>query len=207
MCLPALAPLGSLMGATGASAAAVGTMTAFSGLSMGLSAYGQYQQSRAAQKSAEYNAAVSELAAQDAERRGAEEAMRIGREGRELRGQQRADLAARGLSLESGSALSLLQDTDYLAASDQATARDNAAKEAHTLRQQGAGYQAQADSMSPGASAGMSLVSGLGQVASSWYSTGGGTTDTTSAWTGTAPQQPFGSDYSGAWKATRTYGR
>lgn len=101
------------------------------------SAYGAYQQSQQAKYQAEYesdvarnNARMAEYAAADAERRGGLEVEASNRRARELRGEQEARLASSGLDLSSGSALGLLQDTDYLMAQDAATIRTNARREA-----------------------------------------------------------------------------
>lgn len=184
MCIPALAVLGTAMGASAASAAAVGTMTAVSLASAGMSAYGMYQQSRAAKDMANYNAQIAdnnaktaEIQAQDALKRGDEDANAIRRNADMLKGSQRASMAAKGLDLAEGTAAELQDQTDFFSLVDQQTARGNAAKHAWGIRVQGGNYnseaamqRASARSINPGFSAATSLVGSAGQVADRWYS-------------------------------------
>lgn len=123
------------------------------------------------------NEQVAEWQAQDAIQRGAqaEQAQRL--KVAQLRGTQRAGFAARGVSLDEGSPLAILQDTEYMGQLDVNTIRDNTAKEAWALRNQGANYESDAAMLSARAAAEDptramfgSLLSSSGQVASSWYS-------------------------------------
>lgn len=169
MCIPAFAALGTMVGASATSAAAVGTMTAASIGSTVLSAYSGYQQAKVNQAVARNNAAVSEQQAQDAHRRGEQEAIDVARRGAALKSTQRATMAARGLDLGFGTAQDLQDQTDFFAQTDAGMARHNAAKEAWGRRVQGANYQAEADNIKPGLYATGSLLSGASQVASKWY--------------------------------------
>lgn len=144
-------------------------MLAVSAAGTAMAAYGTYQQAEAAKDSAEYNATVSEYAAQDAEARGRQEAMKARQQAAQLRGTQRATMAARGLDLGEGTPLSLLEQTDYFTEVDQATIRNNADKEAWAKRVQGTGFRNEADSINPGFSAMTTLLTGTGNVASQWY--------------------------------------
>lgn len=162
---------------------------------LGFSAFGAYQQSRAAREQANYSAAVaannarvSEWQAQDAIRRGDEEANRIAREARQLKGAQRVSLAAKGLDLNAGTAGELQDQTDFFSLADQGTARNNARREAWATRAQGSNFSAQAQaernkagSISPGFAAATSLIGGAGAVADKWY-TGGTTQPSGTEW-------------------------
>lgn len=132
-------------------------------------AFGSYQQAKSAQAVAANNAKLAEWQAQDAITRGqrSEQAQRM--KVAQLKGSQRASMAARGLDLGEGSALSILQDTDYMGEVDATTIRDNATREAWAYRNQAAQYKSQADSMSPFGSAFGTLLTGAGSVADSWY--------------------------------------
>ena len=150
MCVPALAAVPALFGAGATAAGTIGTIASAAGL--GLTAMGVYQQSKAAQASADYqaqiarnNARTQEMQAQDAQARGADEEARLRRIASQTKGAQRASLAARGLDLNEGSALKLQEDTDFFGAVDQTTARNNAAKEAWGYRAGAANSSANAE--------------------------------------------------------------
>lgn len=96
--------------------------TAVSG---GVAAYSQYQQGQAAaaegrtaRKLSEYNARVSEMQAQEAQNKALYEANLHRRRTRALIGAQRAGLAKAGLMLDTGSPLSILQETAANAETD-----------------------------------------------------------------------------------------
>jgi hypothetical protein len=95
----------------------------------------------------------------------------------QLRGTQRASLAARGIDLGQGSALDILSDTEVMGQIDANTIADNFAKEAWAYRNQASNaggdaalLRGRADGISPGAAAAGSLLTSAGSVASSWYS-------------------------------------
>lgn len=181
MCLPALAAVPSLFGMSAATAATVGTVASVAGL--GLSAMGAYQQSKAAQASADYqaqiarnNAVAQEQQAKDALSRGDDEVARLRRIAGQVKGSQRASMAARGLDLNEGSALKLQEDTDFFGAVDQTTARNNAKREAWGYTNGAANSSANAElynynarSQSPGLATATSLLTGAGAVADRWY--------------------------------------
>lgn len=183
MCFITAAMAGTAAAATSANVALATTV-----LSVGMGAYGQYQQSKGMEQQAKYqakvhenNAKVSEWKAQDAQQRGERDAQDIRRQGAALRGRQRSTMAARGLDLSVGSAAQIIDDTDFFTMADQQTARQNAAKEAWGHRAQGAGHQAQAGlsvaqarNQNPALAAGSSLLGGAGSVADRWYSYSGG---------------------------------
>lgn len=78
----------------------------------------------------DWNAKVSELQAQDAIARGAEEESRFRMSVRQMLGAQRAGIAAGGVDVGFGSALDVQEDTAYLGELDALTIRTNAAREA-----------------------------------------------------------------------------
>lgn len=102
-----------------------------------MSAVGQYQQGQVAKQVGRNNATMAEYAAQDAERRGEEEAQAIQRKASQLRGTQRSMMAARGLDLGVGTPAELIDQTDFFAEQDRATARSNARRDAWSSRAQG----------------------------------------------------------------------
>lgn len=147
------------------------------------SAQAAYNQSKATKAATEYQAAVdrnnaqrAEWQAQDAITRGqkAEQAQRL--KTAQLRSSQRAAFAARGVALDEGSPLAILQDTDYMGELDAQTLKDNAAREAWGHRTQASSYRSNADMLSaraaaesPTGAAFTSLLTNAGAVASSWY--------------------------------------
>lgn len=135
-----------------------------------MTAYSTEQTSRTNKAVAANNADLAEVAAKDSLRRGDKEADRIRREGDALKSKQRSIMAARGLDLGDGTAQDIQDQTDYFSLVDQATARDNAKKEAWGKRAYGAQYQAQADGINPTRDG---LLAG-GMVAAKWYSGYGG---------------------------------
>jgi len=145
-------------------------------------AYSAYQQSKATQQAYNYqaqvasnNAKTSELQAQDAIRRGDEEASALRQRIAATKSAQRVALASNGLDLSDGSALNVLSDTDVLGAQDVLTVKDNALKTAWGYRTQGANYQAdagllsaRASAESPWMAAGTSLLASAPTVADRW---------------------------------------
>lgn len=134
-----------------------------------LSAMGTFTDASAAKNAAKQNAAFSEYQAADAERRGQLELQKVQRNAAQVKGAQRADMAARGLDLTDGSPLDVLTDTDYYAALDANTTKENTAREVYGFRVQGANYAAQARAINPWLSAGASALASAGAVASKWY--------------------------------------
>lgn len=155
---------------------AMSAVSAFKGSQASKDAYGAQADTSAR------NAQVAEWQAQDAERRGSVAAMSQRMKTNQLKGTQRARLAANGVDLGQGSALEILADTDYFGEVDAGTIQDNAAREAWAIRQQAAGFTAEStllrnrsDSETPWLAAGTSLLTSAGKVAGSWYPGGAGT--------------------------------
>ena len=172
MCFTALAAaLPSVFGTTAATG-----MTAAQMISLGLSAagaatsaIGAYQQAKVAGEVAARNAKIADMQAEDALRRGENEAAALRRQVAATKSAQRVALAARGLDLTYGTAADLQDQTDFFGEVDVATVRTNARKEAWARRAQGATFQAEALSQRPWLSAGSTLLAGAGQVADKWY--------------------------------------
>lgn len=137
----------------------------------GISAYGMVQQGKTAQQIANNNAKMAEYAAQDAQKRGEEDAMAAQRRAAALKSSQRVALAANGLDLSYGTAADLQDQVDFFGQADAATARTNASREAWRLRAGGA--QEQAAGAAARSNANMqvagTLLSTAGSVASKWY--------------------------------------
>lgn len=128
-------------------------------------------------KIAENNASSAERAAADALDRGATEASAVRKRGAQVKGQQRAVLAAGNVDQSFGSALDILTSTDVGTDVDAATAQENAGKEAYALRVQAANYRDEARiaryrraATSPLLAGGTALLDGVTKVASRWYS-------------------------------------
>lgn len=148
------------------------------------SAFGAYNQSKMAGASYAYqaqvqknNAQAAEWQARDAITRGQQDENRHRLKVAQLKGTQRASMAARGIALDEGSALNILDDTDFMGDMDALVIRDNAAREAWAYREKAKGnmadsflMQGRASAENPGGAALGSLLTSAGNVASSWYS-------------------------------------
>ncbi|MEC5161722.1 MULTISPECIES: virion core protein, T7 gp14 family [unclassified Janthinobacterium] len=154
-------------------------ITAAGAISSAGAAYGQAQNQRSSleyQASvAQSNAAFAEASASDAVRSGqtAEEnhALKTGA----LFGAQRAQLAANGVDLGSGSANEILTTTKFMSERDALQIHDNAMMQAWGYRTQASSYvvdaqraEGAADTISPWMAAGTSLLTGASNVASQW---------------------------------------
>lgn len=128
-------------------------------------------QASVAQQTARNNAIMADYAAQDAQRRGEEEALAVRRKGAAVKSAQQAAQAAKGLDISYGTAADLADQTDFFNQSDVATTRTNAAREAWNLRAQGqqALAKGKADAMNAQAQAFGSLLGGAAQVSDKWY--------------------------------------
>lgn len=136
-----------------------------------ITAKSSYDQGQVAKQVGRNNAVMGEYAAQDAQRRGEEEAAAIQRKGASLKSAQRVSLAAKGLDLGYGTAADLQDQTDFFTQSDAATARTNAARDAWTARAQGAQAMAQGRAAASNANlaAAGSLLGSAGSVSDKWY--------------------------------------
>jgi hypothetical protein len=108
---------------------------------------------------AKHNAKVGELQARDAEQRGQTAEDQHRRRVRQFAGAQKAQLAAQGVDVGSGSASDLIGDTAALGELDALTIRNNTAREAWGYRAQAAGARHQA-----GAAMASGLIGGAGTL-------------------------------------------
>lgn len=123
------------------------------------------------------NAQIAESGAQSALLAGQAETGRITLKAGQVKGAQRAALAANGVDLSTGNAAETVATTDLMKEIDKNQAEVNAVRSAWGYRTQATNYlndaamkSSAAGSISPAGSAAMSLLGGAGQVASSWYS-------------------------------------
>jgi hypothetical protein len=159
----------------------IGTGLQVAGMVSG--AFGSYNKSKAAQGAYEYqadvsknNATLARWQAQDALQRGATSVQQQQLKTAQLRGSQRAAFAARGVALDEGSALHILDDTEYMGGMDARTIQNNANREAWGHRVNAGNYEsdssmlrARAGAESPMGEAFSTLLTGGGAVAESWY--------------------------------------
>lgn len=136
-----------------------------------LAASSAYQQGQVAKETAKNNAKMAEVAAQDAQVRGEEEAAAVQRKGASLKSAQRVSLAAKGLDLTYGTAADMQDQTDFFTQSDAATTRTNAGRDAWNQRARGQAMlqQGRADALNSQYQAAGSLLGGAGQVSEKWY--------------------------------------
>lgn len=172
------ASIGAGAAAATATTAATAGLTAMQALALGasvggtvLSATSMYQQSQVAKQTAKNNAKSAEYAAQDAMRRGEEDAIAVQRKGAALKSSQRVSQAARGLDIGYGTAADLQDQTDFFTQSDVATTRSNARREAWSIQARGqqALAQGKADALNNMYGAAGSLLGGAGRVSDRWY--------------------------------------
>lgn len=167
-------------------------MTAYGGYiaaaAAAAAAYGSYQTSATAEETADYqgkvsrnNAIVQDRIAADEKRIGMEQASEHLRRVRAIKGSQKATFAARGLSLESGSPLDIMESTDFFGGVDAARIAKNAYGSAWQRMAAGAGsrgdaamYRASANAQNPAGSAGLSLIGSAGTYGGNYYMMGKG---------------------------------
>ena len=126
---------------------------------------------------ADINARMSESAAQQTLLTGQREEQKSRIATANLKGTQRASLAANGVDLGVGSAAQILTSTDVLGEIDANTIQANAVRSAWGYRTQGVNQsnqalvsRASAGGINPGSAATSSLLGSAGSVASTWYS-------------------------------------
>lgn len=129
------------MGALSTSLMAVSSLTqAGSSLASSYAQAGALREQGAYQaQQLEFNARVGELQAEDALARGDREAGAARKAGKQVRGAQRAALAAQGIEVDSGTAATVQDETTAMAEEDARTIRTNAWREAWGFRAQAAG--------------------------------------------------------------------
>jgi hypothetical protein len=146
----AAAGAGAAAGAAGAGAAAGGlsglqTLSLIGQVGSGVMSFISSQnQASAMEQVARNNRQMADYQAQDAQRRGEEEAQAAQRRARGLLGTQRSMMAARGLDLTAGTPAELQMQTEMFGEQDVATSRLNAAREAWAVRADAANQSANA---------------------------------------------------------------
>lgn len=126
---------------------------------------------------ADTNARIAELGAQQEMIKGEREVANLTLQAGQVKGAQRAAMAANGIDLGEGNAAEVQASTDIMKEIDKNTAHANAVRSAWGYRTQGMNYQTEATvkrgtagGISPGMSAVGSLLGSSGQVAGTWYS-------------------------------------
>lgn len=165
MCSAGLASLGGQAAGVGAS-----TVGAFMG------AEAQRASLRSQASIAEINASISDAAARSALAASEREQQQIMLRGDQVKSAQTAAYAANGIDIASKSAVNVASSTDYITQVDANTARANGIAaawgqriQADNFRGQATMERAQARGISPFLSGASTLITGAGQVASSWY--------------------------------------
>ena len=126
---------GAGAGAGAASPYASGAMAGMSLISAFVQSDAQKAQGEFANKMADINARRSELAANDAIRRGENEAAKYGQQVRQVIGSQKTNLAAQGIVVSSGDAQTLQTQAKETGALNVESIRNNAYREAMGFRQ------------------------------------------------------------------------
>lgn len=155
-------------------AQAAGTMISASGAYHSASAQKSALKGQA--KLAEINARIAELGAQSALEQGKQQVAQVTHRAGQLKGTQRATMAANGIDLGVGNAAEVQASTDIMKEIDANTAKHNAVRNAWGYRTQGMNYmnearmaRANAAGISPSGVAFNTLLGGASQVAASWY--------------------------------------
>lgn len=159
---------------------AAGAQAAAAGMQAVGSYYGaksQQESLRAAANIADINAGMSEHAAQIELLRGNEDVAKVSARAGQVKGAQRAAMAANGIDLGVGNAVEVLTSTDLSKEQDMDAITANAVQSAWGQRMNATNFKnealtkrAGADSISPFMAAASSLLGSSTQVAASWYS-------------------------------------
>lgn len=125
---------------------------------------------------ADINARIAELGARSAFEQGQQQIAGLTMRAGQLKGSQRAAMAANGVDLGSGSAAEVQASTEIMKEIDKNTLEANAVRSAWGYRTEAANLQSgaamkrgSAAGISPFATGASSLLTGASQVASSWY--------------------------------------
>lgn len=108
-----------------------------------MSAYGSYQEGKAENEAAKFNANMEEQKAKDAKERGLADEATHARKVAQLKGAQRAQWAADGVDLSSGTPSEIFEQTAEWGERDRQTIEHNTEREIWTHRQQANLYRAQ----------------------------------------------------------------
>lgn len=122
------------------------------------------------------NARIAELGARSAFERGQKEVASLTMQAGQLKSRQRAAMAANGIDLGEGNAAEVQASTELMKELDKQTIEANAVRSAWGYRTEATNLQSaalmkegSAAGISPLMSGASSLLTGAGQVASSWY--------------------------------------
>lgn len=122
------------------------------------------------------NARIAELGYRGAMERGQKEVASLTMQAGQLKSRQRTAMAANGVDLGEGNAAELQASTDLMRELDKRTLESNAVRSAWGYRTEAANLQSSAlmkegsaSGISPFMAGASSLLTGAGQVASSWY--------------------------------------
>lgn len=125
---------------------------------------------------AESNARLAELSAQSALLQGQKQVASLTMKAGQIKGSQRAAMAANGIDLGEGSAAELQASTEIMKDLDKNQLEANAMAQAWGYRMQKTNYEGEAlsaragaSAINPAASSIATLLGGAGSVASSWY--------------------------------------
>lgn len=144
-----------------------GLLTQASGAITG--AVGAFSKASQAQQASKYNMDLANQNMLNDARVGDSQAQKLYQQTSQLKGTQRASLAARGLDLGSGSPLDILTSTDVMGATDQATLKQNTRQNIAADQAKADFYRRQASASNPFIASGTSLVTGASKVADKWY--------------------------------------
>lgn len=133
------------------------------------SAVGSYYSAQGQQSQLRLQADMDERQAQAVLEAGERDVQRSRLQTAQLKGTQRASIAANGIDLGEGSAARVLTSTDLLGEVDAQTIHANAIRNAWGYRTDATLKRASASSINPLMSAATSLIGGSGRVAESWY--------------------------------------
>lgn len=122
------------------------------------------------------NARIAELGARSAFEKGQKEVASLTMQAGQLKSRQRAAMAANGIDLGEGNAAEVQASTELMKEMDKQTLEANAVRSAWGYRVEAANLQSaammkegSASGISPLMAGASSLLTGAGQVASSWY--------------------------------------
>lgn len=176
MCLPQLIPAAGAI--AGAGAAATSGLSALQMLSMAATVIGGIVQARSQRQLGEQRAEMldrqaeeEDIRAADAVKRGQEKVRRHLMKAGQMRGTQKAMMAAAGVETSSGSPLAVIMDTQTIAELDAQTIARNAEREAAGISSSAANMRAKADyeeEAAEGKATSSLLTTGM-TVADKWY--------------------------------------
>lgn len=146
-----------------------GAMMAIQGASAANSAVGAYYSAQGQQGQLRQQADLAEIQAQRTLQSGERDMQRSRLQAANLKGAQRAGIAANGIDVGVGSAAQVLTSTDVLGEIDANTIEANAVRSAWGYRTEAIMKRGSADAISPGMAGATSLLGSAGKVADSWY--------------------------------------